>query len=401
MVPMYLPVQGDEGEVLTEAPIFFGGINVYLQQKWGLFRKTPRWIDWLFDRPRLLRWIGRRAKMISAKELGEATVSMLRGEDGRQVKELERLVEWLSAEENRPDIVCLSNALLTGLAKRLKDKLGVPVVCLLQDEDGFLDGLASPYSGQAWEIIVERAKNIDAFLAVSRYYAGIMQRRLGLDPNKVYVVYMGILLDEYKSAENRKAVPEVPTIGYLSRMCPDKGLDILVDAFVMLKKDQKLKNAKLRIAGGSIGDDRSFTEQIRRQLSVCGLIGDVEFVPEFTRGNKLSFLQSLSLLSVPEKKPVAYGLYVLEALAAGVPVVQPASGVFSELLEKTGGGMLYEPNSAGALAAAMKPLLLEPDYARQLGKRGREAVFEKFNIEQTAGEMVRIYDMIVQQFYRG
>jgi glycosyltransferase involved in cell wall biosynthesis len=89
---------------------------------------------------------------------------------------------------------------------------------------------------------------------------------------------------------------------------------------------------------------------------------------------------------------------VLEALAAGVPVVEPATGVFPELLETTGGGVLYEPNSAQALAAAMKPLLLEPGYAQQLGKRGKEAVFEKFNVEQTAEELVRIYRMIVQQF---
>ena len=401
MVPMYLPLQSDRRESLSDSPIFFGGVNVYLQQKSALFRKTPRWIDWLFDLPGLLRWIGRSAKMTSAKDLGETTISILLGEEGRQTKELDRLVEWLSSQDNRPDIVCLSNGLLAGLAKSFKARLGVPVVCLLQDEDGFLDGLAPPYAKRAWEILTERSNDIDAFIAVSRYYAEVMRQRLGFSASRVYVVHIGISLDEYKSAESGKGGPEVPTIGYLSRMCSDRGLDTLVEAFLILKKDEKLKNIKLRIAGGSSGDDKPFINRIRQRLSFCGLTDDVEFVPDFGSNAKPGFLQALSLLSVPEKRPVAYGLYVLEALAAGVPVVQPASGVFPELLEMTGGGVLCRPNSAESLADAMKPLLLEPDYARQLGSRGRETVFEKFNVEQTAEEMVRIYDVIVQQFRRG
>jgi glycosyltransferase involved in cell wall biosynthesis len=374
---MYLPFQIDKNEGSSNAPIFFGGVNVYLQQKSALFRKTPAWLDRLFDSPRLLRWIGRKAGMTSARVLGELTISMLRGEQGRQVKELDRLVEWLSTQDNKPDAVCLSNILLT-----------------LQDEDGFLDGLASPYSQQAWQIVAERSKDVDGFIAVSKYYAGIMQQRLGLGAERVHVAYLGISLDGYQL---REAGPKVPVIGYLSRMCPDRGLDTLVDAFVSLKKNEKLSNARLRIAGGKRGDDDAFLNRLRQRLSTCGLIEDTEFLQDFGRDTKIDFLQSLSVLSVPEKQPVAYGLYVIEALAAGVPVVEPASGAFPELLEMTGGGVLCESNSAAALAKAMEPLLLDPDYARQLGKQGRDAVFEKFGIEQTAEEMVRIYEGVIQQ----
>jgi len=394
MVPMYLPFQADKNEAVSNAPIFFGGINVYLQQKSAFFRKTPRWIDRLFDRPRLLGWLARKAEMTSARVLGEMTISMLRGEEGRQKKELDRLVEWLGTQDNRPDVVCLSNILLAGLAKSIKERLGVPVVCLLQDEDGFLDGLASPYSQQAWQILGERSNDVDGFIAVSKYYAGVMQQRLGHGAGCIDVAYIGISLDGYQV---REAGPKVPVVGYLSRMCPDRGLDTLVDAFVILKKNEKLKNARLRIAGGKRGDDEAFINHIRQRLSSCGLIDDVEFLQDFDRDTKADFLQSLSVLSVPEKRPVAYGLYVIEALAAGVPVVEPASGAFPELLEITGGGVLYELSSAAALAATMEPLLLDRNYARQLGKQGRDAVFEKFNIEQTAEEMVRIYEGVVQQ----
>ncbi|MCH7556168.1 MAG: glycosyltransferase family 4 protein [Planctomycetes bacterium] len=393
MIPLYLPLQIDESSSVSKTPIFFGGINVYLQQKSAFFRRTPRWFDRLLDSPKLLRWIGRKAGATSARNLGQMTISMLQAEQGRQKKELHRFVEWLDTQDNKPDVVCLSNILLAGLARGIKQRLGVPVVCLLQDEDGFLDGLTSPYSEQAWQILAERASDIDAFIAVSKYYADVMRQRLELQAERVHVIYMGISLDGYEQWE---AGPEIPTIGYLSRMCPDKGLDTLVDAFVHLKKNKKLKNARLRITGGKRADDEIFLNRIRQHLSSCGLIDDVEFQPDFDCNSKSDFLRTLSVLSVPEKQPVAYGLYVLEALAAGVPVVQPSSGVFPELLEMTGGGVLCEPNNATALASAMEPLLLEPDYARQLGKRGRDAVFEKFNIEQTAKEMVRIYGEVTQ-----
>lgn len=394
MIPMYLPLQADKDEQISNAPIFFGGINVYLQQKLSVFRKTPRWIDKLFDRPRLLEWVGRKAGMTSARDLGETTISMLRGEDGRQVKELDRLIGWLELPDNKPDVVCLSNALLAGLAKSIKDRLGVPVACLLQDEDGFLDGLAEPYSRRAWDILAKCAKGIDVFIAVSGYYADVMIQRLELDKQRVHVVYTGISLEGYEPAE---AGPQVPTIGYLSRMCPDKGLDTLAEAFIILKQSEGLENIKLIAAGGRTSNDKAFLSKVEQQLRASGFINDVEFLPDFERNARLDFFRSISVLSVPEKKGVAYGLYVLEALAAGVPVVEPAIGVFGELLEITGGGVLYEPGNARALADALKPLLLDADYALELGRKGRGGVIENFNVKQTARKMVRIYKQVIRQ----
>jgi len=394
-IPLYLPLSSEQSSSTRVSPIFFGGLNVYLQQKMAFFRKTPRWLDRLFDSPRLLRWIGRMAGMTSEKDLGQTTISMLRGEQGRQIKELHRLVDWLETHKNRPDIICLSNILLIGLARTIKQRLGVSVVCLLQDEDGFLDGLVPPYSQQAWQIISERAEDIDAFIGVSKYYTATMQQRLGLDPERTFTVYTGISLDEYEYATAR---PEIPTIGFLSRMCSEKGLDTLVDAFLELKNNEKLKNTKLRIAGGKRSDDETFLNKIRQKLHSHGVIDDVEFLPDFDREARTAFLRSLSVLSVPEKLPVAYGLYVLEALAIGVPVVEPASGVFPELLEITGGGLLFEPNNAEALAEALCSLQLDPIKAQRLSEQGRAAVSEKFNIEQTAEQMVRIYEQTAEKY---
>ena len=398
MVPLYLPVQIGTTDVVAEAPIFFGGVNVYLQQKSALFRKTPRWVDRLFDSPRLLGWIGRKAGMTGARDLGTTTISMLQGEQGRQIKELDRFLAWLAVEGNRAGVICLSNALLVGLAKRIKGELGVPVVCLLQDEAGFLDGLARTYSEQAWKVLSRRAGDVDAFIAVSKYYADFMRQRLALDPDRVHVGYVGISLEGYKT---RRSEPETPTVGFLSQMCSEKGLDTLIETFIVLKKNDRLKDVRLRIAGGHSAADRPFLKRIRRRIDACGLSRDVDWLESFEPNAKQAFLSSLSLLSVPEKQPAAYGLYVLEALAAGVPVVQPRSGVFPELIEMTGGGLLYEPNDAGELARALERLLLDPDHARDLGRKGREAVFEKFDVEKTARRMVRIYEGIIEQFPRG
>jgi glycosyltransferase involved in cell wall biosynthesis len=394
MVPLYLPLQTDKTERLSNAPLFFGGINVYLQQKLALFRKTPRWIDRWFDSRRLLAWAGRKAGMTSARDLGEATVSMLQGEHGRQVKELDRLVDWLRADDEKPAVVCLSNVLLAGMARRIRQELRVPVVSLLQDEDGFLDGLASPYAEQAWAIVRERARDIDAFVAVSGYFGDRMAERLETEAGRMHVVHMGVALDGYAPGDSR---PSVPTIGFLSRMCPDHGLETLVDAFVLVKGNDALRSAKLRICGGKSGNDEPFIARMRSKLAAAGVLDDVDFVQVFDRDAKQRFLRSLSVLSVPEPRPVAYGLYVLEALAMGVPVVEPAIGCFPETIEMAGGGVLYEPNTAGRLAAALEPLLLDPDAARRLGAEGRAGVLKAFDIQRTAEKMVGLYEQIVRQ----
>ena len=392
LLPMYLPLQVNDKEIPYKAPIFFGGINVYLQQKLSIFRKTPRWLDRLFDRPSLLEWASHKAGMTSAKDLAETTISMLKGRHGRQIKELNRLIKWLARDENKPRIVILSNVLLIGLAKPIKERLGAKVICLLQDEDGFLDGLMPPYTKKAWALVTQHSKDVDLFISVSEYYANLMQRKLRLDKERLEVVHMGISSDGYRT---REVMPDVPTIGYLSRMCPERGLDTLIDAFIRIKKIEKLNNTKLRIAGGKSSADEHFLEEIRLKLSSQGLTNDVEFLPSFEHATKLEFLHSLSVLSVPEKKPVAYGLYVLEALASGVPVVEPTIGVFPELLETTGGGVLYQDNTADGLADAIQPLLLDPDYAHKLGQKGRNAILETFRIDHTAEKMLRIFERII------
>ena len=390
LVPMYLPLTLDEPAANTGAPLFYGGVNVYLQQKLSLFRKTPRWLDQLLDAPSLLRFAGKKAGMTSARELGVITLSMLRGEDGSQEKELDRLVDWL-AKELRPDVVVLSNALLMGLARRIKRETGAAVVCTLQGEDSFLDSLPEPERSQSWRTLSERAADVDAFLGVSQYYGDLMQRRAELPPERVHLVHGGILLDGYAPAA---APPDPPVLGFLARMCYNKGLETLVEAFILLKQRNRIPGLKLHAAGSETDADRVFVAGLKQRLAAKGLAGETEFSPNLDRDEKIRFLQSLSVLSVPATYGEAFGLYVIEAMAAGVPVVQPNHAAFPELLEATGGGLLCEPNDPQSLAVKVEELLLDPVRARRMGEHGRRVVLEQFSVAKMTDDALAVFERV-------
>jgi glycosyltransferase involved in cell wall biosynthesis len=395
MVPLYLPLTLDEPDQSTNTPIFFSGINVYLEQKSSFFRHAPEWLHRALAARPLLKWASGRTAKTNAAELGELTLSMLRGEEGNQARELEDLIVWLKTQF-KPDVIFLSNVLLLGLARRLRKELGSPIVCMLQGEDYFLDGLSEPYPKACWRLLSELTSEVDQFVALSRYFGDLMRERLGLLAERVQVVYNGISLEGYRATEGAHR-SGAPTLGYFARMCREKGLDILVEAFIELRRRGRAAGLQLRVGGSCGPADEPFVESVRGKLEAAGLLGESQFYPNLDKGAKQSFLQSLSVFSVPAIYGEAFGLYVLEALAAGVPVVQPRSGAFPELIEATGGGILCAAKDPKALADAIEELLLEPERAQQLGRTGQQAVAEKFSAEAMARNMVRVVDILQEQ----
>ena len=387
LVPMYLPLYTDGPHIARDTPVFFGGINVYLQQKLPLFRATPRWVDRLFDARWMLSMAARREGRTRAAGMGDMTLSMLRGEDGNQAKELERMVAWL-AEIEKPDVVHLSLSMLIGLARRIKQVLNVPIVCTMQDEDQWLDALDPGHAAACWAAIRERAADCDRFVTVSEYYRDSMAARLQLDPSVIEPIHIGIDLTGYQLATHDGP----PVIGYLSKLCQSLGLDTLVEAFMILKRKAGLEDLQLRAMGGLIGDDRRFLERVRARLARAGMDGDVQFLPDLERAARISFLRGLSVLSVPIPGGEAFGMFMVEAWAAGVPVVQPRVGAFPELIDLTGGGVHYEGDSPDALATALEPLLRDRALARELGERGREGAHREFDVETMAQRMISVYE---------
>ena len=394
MVPLYLPMTLDEENQSAGTPTFFGGINVYLQQQSAFFRRAPKWLHALLDSPFLLKLAAGRAAKTRAADVGELTLSMLRGEEGNQARELDELLAWLKTQP-RTDVVLLSNALLVGLTRKLKAELGCKVICNLQGEDAFLDSMPSPHREQVWSLLAERCRDCDLFIAPSRYFADTMARRLSLPAEKVKVVFNGISLDGYGSNVERGTRNAEPTLGYFARMCREKGLDLLVETFIELKQRGAVPNLRLKVGGGCGPGDEPFVAQLKGHLRRAGCLGDVEFHPNLTREQKVAFLQSLTVFSVPALYGEGFGLYLIEAMAAGVPVVQPRHAAFPELIEATGGGVIAEANAA-SLAAAIESLLLDPARARALGEAGRRAVGERFTVDRMAADVASLAEALVR-----
>ena len=398
LVPTYTPIRTDERDVSTER-IFFGGINVYLQQKLSLFRHTPWWLDSLLDRPALLARLADRGPSIDPTKLGGLTVSMLQGEHGRQSKELDKLCHWL-AEEVRPDVVHLSNSLLSGMAHSLRERLGVPLVCTLSGEDAFVEKLTSPHYDQARALLKECCGQIDAFVALNHYYADFMSDYLAVDRSRIHVIPHGLQLEGHGTRESRGEKPGV-TIGFLARICHDKGLHLLAEAVEILAGRDDLPPVRLKVAGYLGKADWSYLAEIEDRIERAGLADRYEYVGELNRVEKIAFLQSLDVLSVPTVYRESKGLPALEALANAVPVVLPDHGSFSEIVADTGGGLLCRPHDPQSLADKLAELILDPSLADACGKRGQKRVQQRYRDDQMADETRQLYQRLAAKTAHG
>lgn len=392
LVPTYTPLRTDELSV-SQPSVFFGAVNVYLQEKVPLFRHTPWAVDWLLDRRWLLNWVSRFSSSTTAQDLGALTVSVLHGEEGHQSKELDKLVEWL-ATSVRPELVQLTNSMFLGFARRIKDRLHVPILCSLQGEDIFLEDLVEPYRTEARELLKERSQDVDGFVATSSNYADFMSDYLSVPREKIHVVPLGINLKGHGERSKQRASDNV-TIGYLARICPEKGLHLLVEAFDILVGRLGQDRLRLEIAGYLGGRDHAYFEEIKARISRSNWHDRFRNWGEVDRSQKINFLNSLDILSVPTVYRDPKGLFVLEAMANEVAVVQPAHGSFPELVNATGGGLLVEPGSARVLADGLQVLVENPIERERMAQNGKQAVFEKFGDEALAENLSHVYRQYV------
>lgn len=388
LIPTYTPIRTDEADVSIDR-VFYGGINVYLQQKSVLFRHTPWLLDRLLDRPSLLNGLSRFSASTSAKDLGALTVSVLRGEQGQQKKELAKLVKWLK-ESYQPDLIQLTNSMFVGFARQMKKILGVPILCALQGEDIFLENLIEPYKSQALELLKARATEVDGYIAPCQYYADFMAGYLNIPQNKIDVVNLGLNLSEHGLKQNE--LDETPfVIGYLARICPEKGLHLLVDAFHRLANQIRPGNLQLKVAGYLGKTDEPYFEKLVKQIDAWGLAGEFDYWGEVNRQQKIDFLNNIHLLSVPTTYKEPKGLFILEALANGVPVVQPRHGAFPELIAATGGGILVDTEAPHIIAEGISQLMRDTHYRKKLGQQGQEAVHHEFNDDVMAEATLAVY----------
>jgi glycosyltransferase involved in cell wall biosynthesis len=273
---------------------------------------------------------------------------------------------------------------LVGIARRIREITNAAVWCTLHGEDTFLDALPESHRGLCWQEVVNRSKHVDGFIAVSRTYRDIMVERACLDPARVHVVHNGIDTDIYKPAPHATG----NVIGYLARQCYGKGLHLLVDAFIACKKSRP--DATLVVVGTKTAADDSYVSAIQQRLKDAGCASSVSFHDNVTLDEKVRLLQQMDVLSVPALYGESFGLYVVEALGCGIPVVAPKHGAFPELAAETGGIALFDQDVDGDYERVLLDVL--SDKGNDLAEAGRAAVLAKFSTQSMAAGVVAAFE---------
>jgi glycosyltransferase involved in cell wall biosynthesis len=389
LVPTYTPIRLDEENVST-SQVFLGGINVYLQHRWKMWRRLPRFMTRWLDAPRVINWATRFGVSNDAKQLGDLTISMLEGEVGSQQSDVDEFTDFI-AHKIKPDVVCFSNALLVGTLKRLKQKYSGLVTCTLQGDDIFLEGLLEPYRSRAIELISNLAVDFDAFLVHSRYYREFMSDYLKIPAERFEEIPLGIDLQGHDGEPEARSNSQF-TVGYFARVCPEKGLHELVKAFRIFH--QKNRNTRLRVGGYLGKTHRDYFKKLQWDANDLGDAFEYVGSPE-SREEKVAFFKSIDVLSVPTIYREPKGIYVLEALANGVPVIQPRHGAFPQVLEATGGGLLFEPGNVTELADRLEQLMQNQDQRLNLAATGQQRVRSLYDRKTMAIQTLEVFERLL------
>jgi glycosyltransferase involved in cell wall biosynthesis len=407
LLPVYTPTRTDEVNVSADR-VFFGGISVYLEQHVPLFRKSPKLFDRLWDSSAAIRLASRRSIAVDPASLGALTVSMLRGEAGNQHKEVEKLVGWLRSEPP-PDLTVLPNSLLISLARPVREATGRAVCVTLQGEDLFINGLPEADRRAALELIRANVAHVDAFVAVSDYCAAFMRELLGVPAEKMRVVPLGINLEGFEprqvvtsdadNADNTRdtgnARGETFTVGFFGRVAPEKGLHVLAEAYRVFRERDGAGAARLEVGGYLAPEHRDYLRGVERRMREWGLAAEFNYRGALERGAKIDFLRGLDAFSLPATYDEPKGLSLIEAMACGVPAVVPRRGAFTEVIGRTGGGLLVEPDDARALAEGLDSLRRDRALARGLGRAGAAGVREHYSVARMADRALEVYGDVV------
>ena len=389
LMPVYTPTLTDE-ENVSDGRIFFGGISVFLQQKSALFRYTPAFLDrLLFDNNWALRRASQKSIGVTPQFLGQMTVDMLQGESGPIAKEFRKIADWLRGEP-KFDVICLPFTLLIAMAEPLRRaSRGAKIVCTLQGEDLFLEGLPEPYRSDSKRLIQLNIPKVDRFLAVSHYYADFMTAYLTIPRAKIRVVPIGVSLDGFEAIP--KPQRDSIKIGFFARIDPAKGLHHLCEAYRLLRQKSGIPATTLEAAGYMLPEHQAYFDKEKAAMAAAGLGAEFRYHGALSREEKIHFLQEIDLLCVPTEYVEPKGLFVLEALANGTPVVLPAHGAFPEILTRTGGGVLVEPKDPHALAETLENMICDAERRAELAAQGADGVRQSYSVTAMAAAQLAAF----------
>ncbi|MEM6471615.1 MAG: glycosyltransferase family 4 protein [Planctomycetota bacterium] len=383
--PVYTPIRTDE-ESVAGGRVFLGGIQIYLLQQLPWLRFIPRSLRQFLDFPPLIRWATRKAGGTDPAMLGDLSVSMLRGSEGNQAEEFEKLTRWI-ADEIKPDAVVLTNLLIGGGLPQLRERLpSAKLIVMLQGDDIFLDHLPQKHRSEAISLCTDLVQHVDHFVTNSRFYSAKMGSLLEIPNEKRVTTPLSIDLKPFEtSGKTPLRNNEGFRLGYLARIAPEKGLHRLVGAFEKLAQTDS--TITLHAAGWLGKANEPYLQSVRDRLDSAGLGERFFYHGSPDLEGKVDFLRSVDVLSVPTEYEDPKGLFILESLAAGAPVVMPNHGAFGELIESTGGGVLYDPNDDDALARLIGELRDDPARLKVLADAGCQGVSDRHSIEAAAASL--------------
>ena len=388
-IPLYLPPDITSSGEGLDKHVFFGAISMYIRDKIRLMRNMPSFLEKFLDMKAFLRLASHRAGTTRTTGLENLTLNMISGDNAFRKKEVNRLVKYL-LEEGKPDVIHLSNALIIGLARQLKENLNVRIVCSVLNEDDWIEEMVEPYRGLAWTMIGREASNVDSFITPSKYYRDLFIEKTGIGIENVHVVPLGF---DPENNEIYRDTNHPPAIGYFSRINYSNGFDKLTDAFLELKKRDLIPGLTLNVCGGYTADDKPFIREQIRKIKSCGCQKSIKIYHEFHGGSKLEFFRDVDVISVPVRKYDGYGLYLLEANSSGIPVVQPATGAFPEIIKMTGGGVIYSPDTVEGLSAELLRILDNKVLRTELGNNGHRRVRDLLSLTKMSNGLSAIYNI--------
>jgi glycosyltransferase involved in cell wall biosynthesis len=386
-VPLYLPPERSNTDSGLERKVFFGAISMYIREKVRFLRNMPPFLDKAFNAGPFLKLASRFAGTTRTEGLEELTLNMIEGDNAFRKHEMDRLITYLTRDGN-PDIIHLSNALILGLARQLKKRMNISIICSLLNEDDWIEDMAEPFKTRAWELISREAVYVDKFITPSRYYKDFFINKTGIGGDNIQVVPLGFDPEELLPGKEQS---RPLSIGYFSRVNSHNGFDKIVDAFIDLKAKDHFPGLTLSVCGGYTGDDKAFISEQIRKIKENGLQKSIKIYPEFQGTRKLEFFNDVDVVSVPVRKYDGYGLYILEANAAGVPVVQPDTGAFAEIISRTGGGLIYSPDTPAELSNTLQRVLADVNMRKELGRKGQENVKTWFSLEKMSEGLSEVY----------
>ncbi len=354
--------------------------------------RLPGSISSAFRRPRPvasmtnLAVTGRRADL-----MGPLAVSMLSGANKLQRREFARLADYLGSGY-RPDAVLFANIMLSGLAEAVRANFACPIICLSQGSDRVVEALDEPFRSDARKLARKNARLFRRVVTSSRFFAIRATESLALPASRIRVVPPGVDAKSLRNPAPRRRLPF--TIGYMAPVRKDKGLDILVEAVESLARDTSVE-PELWISGRV--EDERYWNRLQRRLDGAALKSRRRIFGSLTGTDRRDFLEGLSVFVVPSREPESRATHMLEAMAAGVPVIGPATGIIPEVFQYANGGLLVSSEApAWMFAQALELLASMPDTADEMGRVGSEGVEEYFSIGSSARRLVEIIDEAVR-----